>query len=64
MESADVKEIFKTDSDGRFINLIIPELDGMPELNLSGKQKLELTSEEVTRLKIYARALSEERKEE
>ncbi|MBP3806121.1 MAG: hypothetical protein J6I76_19905 [Oribacterium sp.] len=63
MESADIKEIFKTDSDGRFINLIIPELDGMPELNLSGKQKLELTSEEVTRLKIFARELSEKKKE-
>ena len=59
MKKVDVKEIFEMDSEGRFLHLIIPELDGMPELDLTGKRKLELNSEEVSRLKIYARELTE-----
>lgn len=58
MNSNDFKKIFAQDEDGRFVHLIIPELDGMPELDLTGKKELELNSEEVSRLKIYLRELN------
>ncbi len=64
MISEDMNKIFAMDSEGRFVNLIIPELDGMPELNLIGKTKAELNSEEVTRLKIFVRELRGKTQEE
>ena len=57
MENEEIKKIFETDEEGRFVNLVIPEFDGMPEINLTGKKKLELTATEVARYKIYARSL-------
>ena len=60
MNNDEIKKLFEMDSDGRFVRLVIPELDGMPELNLTGKKKTELNSEEVSRMKIYVRELSNE----
>ena len=57
MNADEIKEIFKQDEEGRFVSLIIPELDGMRELDLTGKTEAELNSEEVSRLKIYLREL-------
>lgn len=59
MSEKDMNSIFAVDEEGKFIDLTIPELDGMPELILTGKKKTELNSEEVTRLKIYVRELRE-----
>jgi hypothetical protein len=60
MNNDEIKKLFEMDSDGRFVRLVIPELDGMPEINLTGKRKTELNSEEVSRMKIYVRELSNE----
>lgn len=59
MSNKSIEKIFAMDEEGKFIDLIIPEIDGMPELDLTGKKKTELNSEEVTRLKIFVRELRE-----
>lgn len=54
MNIRDIEEIFATDSEGKYIKLIIPATADMPEMDLSGKTKLELSLDEVVRLKKYA----------
>lgn len=54
-----IAELFRTDKDGRFVNLIIPACEERPELNLIGRRQLELSRDEVIRLKIYAIELHE-----
>lgn len=53
----DFAVIFAMDDEGRFLNLVIPSIDGKPELDLTGKRQSELSGEEVSRLKVYAREL-------
>lgn len=60
MTGEEINKIFAVDENNRFKKLVIPELDGMPELDLTGKTKMELNSEEVSRLKIYIRELREQ----
>lgn len=58
--SLSVKEIdnlFATDSEGRFINLIIPKNSLGKEMNLIGRKMIELNLEEVVRVKKYAGSL-------
>ena len=47
-------DLFATDEDDCFINLIIPAQGNKPELNLIGKKPKEFTVEEVIRMKKYA----------
>ena len=57
METADFEEIFCKDKEGRYLGLVIPSLDGLPELDLRGKTDAELTPTEVSRKKMYVREL-------
>lgn len=57
MEIADFEEIFCKDKEGRYLGLVIPPLDGLPELDLRGKTDEELTPTEVSRKKMYVREL-------
>lgn len=52
-------ELFRQDENGRFVNLIIPSMDGYPEMNLIGKKQLELNRDEVISLKLYSARLYE-----
>lgn len=54
MTRSEVKQIFETDAEGRFVNLIIPSLGEFPEIDLTGKKRLELSIDEIVRLKKYA----------
>lgn len=54
MTREEVKKLFKTDEEGRFINLVIPAVGEFEEIDLTGKKRLELTLDEIVRLKTYA----------
>ena len=54
MTRDEVKKIFETDAEGRFVNLVIPPIGEFPEIDLSGKKRLELTLDEIVRVKTYA----------
>ena len=54
MTRKEVDRLFETDSEGKFIRLVIPPLYGSPELNLIGKTRLELSIDEVVSVKKYA----------
>lgn len=60
MTVLEVDELFKTDSDGRFLNLILPNDKLGEEINLIGKSRLELPLATVVRIKKYASKLYEE----
>lgn len=62
MTREDIDKIFEVDSEGRFVNLIIPALGEFPELDLSGKKRLELSLEEVVCVKKYAAMLFQKTK--
>jgi len=47
-------EIFKKDSEGCFVNLIIPSKGDIPEINLIGKYPNDFTIEEIIRIRKYA----------
>lgn len=56
----EIDKLFLTDSEGRFLNLILP-CDALgPEKNMIGKKQLELSLDEVVRIKQYAAKLFEE----
>ncbi len=54
MRASEIEKIFATDEEGRFVNLVIPALGKFPEIDLSGKKRLELSLDEVVRVKKYA----------
>ena len=54
MNREEIDRLFETDDEGRFMRLIIPATKEYPELNLKGKKRLELSLDEVVRLKQYA----------
>ena len=54
MQLKEIEAIFATNSEGKYINLIIPASGDFPEMNLTGKTKLELSLDEIVRLKKYA----------
>lgn len=53
------REMFKQDSEGKFLNLIIPENKNENELNLIGKAPSEFTVDEIIRMKKYAASVFE-----
>lgn len=59
MTRKDFEELFLTDKDGYFVNLVIPAEGDSPELNLIGKNQKDLSLDEVVRLKKYAQQLLE-----
>ena len=54
MTRSEVKQVFATDDEGRFVNLVIPPQGEFPEIDLTGKKRLELSLDEIIRLKKYA----------
>ena len=64
MLKKEIELIFATDTEGRYIDLIIPADDLFPEMNLSGKKPLELSIDEVVRIKKYAQELRKTNKDE
>lgn len=54
MSREEIDKLFETDDEGRFLRLVIPASNEYPELNLKGKKRLELSLDEVVRLKQYA----------
>ena len=52
-------EMFKKDENGCYVNLIIPETGGFPEMNLIGKKPEEYTIDEITHSKTYRRVMKE-----
>ena len=60
MTREEVKKIFETDDEGRFVDLVIPAVGEFKEINLTGKKRLELTLDEIVRLKTYAGRLYSE----
>lgn len=57
MTREDVKKIFQTDEEGRFVHLIIPPIGEFSEIDLTGKKRLELSLDEIVRVKKYASEL-------
>jgi hypothetical protein len=57
MTYQEYKKIFEQDVDGRYSNLIIPQHGSYPRLDLTDKTPLELTVDEIIRLKKYAAEL-------
>lgn len=53
MEYKEYLELFRVDSQGAFVNLIIPASNGEEELNLIGKLPSEFTIDEIIRMKKY-----------
>lgn len=60
MTREEVDKLFAQDEEGRYINLIIPARDDLPELNLIGKYANDLNIDEIVRMKQYANKLYEE----
>ena len=54
MSREEIDRLFETDDEGSFLRLVIPASNGYPELNLKGKKRLELSLDEVVRIKQYA----------
>ena len=54
MEYKEYLELFRVDSQGAFVNLIIPASNGEEELNLIGKLPSEFTIDEIIRMKKYS----------
>ena len=57
MSRKEFELIFATDEEGKYIDLIIPADELFPEMDLSGKKPLELSIDEVVRIKKYAQEL-------
>ena len=55
----EVDNLFKTDETGKFLNLIIPEDMLGPQMCFIGKRMLDLSLDEVVRIKKYADMLYE-----
>ena len=51
------ERMFETDENGCYVNLIIPAMEGFPEMNLIGKRPEEYTVEEIAHSKTYRRAM-------
>lgn len=60
MEYKEYLELFKVDSRGAFVNLIIPASNGEEELNLIGKLPSEFTIDEIIRMKKYSANMFEQ----
>lgn len=60
MTIAEIDELFKVDEEGRFVNLVLPNDKLGEELNLRGKKQLDMSIDEVVRIKKYASKLYEE----
>lgn len=54
MTREEADKIFAKDADGKFINLHIPAIGNIPELDLRGKAPLELSIDEIVALKKYS----------
>ena len=60
MEYKEYLELFRVDSQGAFVNLIIPASNGEDELNLIGKLPSEFTIDEIIRMKKYSSDMFEQ----
>lgn len=60
MEYKEYLELFRVDSQGAFVNLIIPALNGEEELNLIGKLPSEFSIDEIIRMKRYSADMFEQ----
>ena len=60
MNVSDVDELFRTDEDGRFVNLIVPNDKLGSQLDFRGRRQLDMCIEEIVRIKKYAAKLYEE----
>lgn len=63
VEKKDIAITFAMDDEGRFLNLVIPDMDGLKGKDLTGKRQTELTAYEVSLLKVYSRELLKSQKE-
>lgn len=54
MEYKEYLELFRVDSQGAFVNLIIPASNGEEELNLIGKLPKDFSADEIIRMKKYS----------
>ena len=57
MTRAEYDEMFRKDENGCYVNLIVPPLDGYPEMNLIGKDPMDYTIEEIANSKAYRRVM-------
>ena len=60
MEYKEYLELFRVDSRGAFVNLIIPASNGETELNLIGKLPSEFSIDEIIRMKKYSADMFEQ----
>lgn len=60
VEYKEYLELFRVDSQGAFVNLIIPASNGEEELNLIGKLPSEFTIDEIIRMKKYSADMFEQ----
>lgn len=60
MEYKEYLELFRVDSQGAFVNLIIPASNGEEELNLIGKLPSEFSIDEIIRMKKYSADMFEQ----
>lgn len=60
MEYKEYLELFRVDSRGAFVNLIIPASNGEEELNLIGKLPSEFSIDEIIRMKSYSADMFEQ----
>ena len=57
MTIAEIDELFRVDEKGIFINLIIPEDEFGPKVDFRGRKQLEMSIDEIIRVKKYASKL-------
>ena len=60
MTIAEIDELFRVDEEGRFVNLVLPNDKLGDELDLRGKRQLDMSIDEIVRIKKYASKLYEE----
>lgn len=53
----EIERLFSTDEEGRYLYLVIPADKFNPEVSLIGRKQMELSLEEIVRVKTYANNL-------
>lgn len=56
----EIEKLFCTDEEGHFLNLVLPNDKLGPEVSMIGRKQLDLSIDEIVRVKQYANKLYEE----
>ena len=56
----EIEKLFSTDEEGRYLYLVIPADKLDPEVSMIGRKRMELSIDEIARVKTYAYQLFKE----